>query len=351
MKPIIRCAIAVLCVASASLSGAQQPADATPPLRGHVRSAGGQPLPDAEVNVDGARSSVRTDAQGGFSVPNLSKGIHTIGVRRIGYLPAALQIVTPLANDALTLTVTLVPSRQELDTVKVRARINVLGGIVVDARNRPIAGATVDLIGDRLRGSADTTGDDGWFTFTAVRSGPIVLHVVREGYVGVTQSVDLKDWRGVVIHMASMDTTLSKAKQRMLSGLANTSRHVWLETLQRLSRRNVQSIVVTREELAPLGDIPLGEAITRAPSAVNLLRDMQVSRNVACVLLNGYQMIGQVSLDNYDSDDVEFVELYPPYMRPPSSIMAYLGIAGCTSARSALMDSGGILYAVVWMKN
>ena len=78
---------------------------------------------------------------------------------------------------------------------------------------------------------------------------------------------------------------------------------------------------------------------------------MQVSRNVACVLLNGYQMIGQVSLDNYDSDDVEFVELYPPYMRPPSSVMAYMGIAGCSSAGSALMDSGGILYAVVWLKN
>jgi hypothetical protein len=349
LKPIIRCAIAVLCVVFASLAGAQQPANATPPLRGHVRSAGGQPLPDAEVNVDGARSSVRTDATGAFSVPNLSKGIHTISVRRIGYLPAAVEIETPQANDALTFT--LVPSRQELDTVKVRARINVLGGIVVDARNRPIAGATVDLIGDRLRGSADTTGDDGWFTFTAVRSGPIVLHVVKEGYVGVTQSIDLKDWRGVVVHMASMDTTLSKSKQRMLAGLGNTSRHVWLETLQRLSRRNVQSIVVTREELAPLGDIPLGEAITRAPSAVNLLRDMQVSRNVACVLLNGYQMIGQVSLDNYDSDDVEFVELYPSYMRPPSSVMAYMGIAGCSSARSALMDSGGILYAVVWMKN
>jgi len=228
-------------VVFASLAGAQQPANATPPLRGHVRSAGGQPLPDAEVNVDGARSSVHTDAQGGFSVPNLSKGIHTISVRRIGYLPAAVEIETPQANDALTLT--LVPSRQELDTVKVRARINVLGGIVVDARNRPLAGATVDLIGDRLRGSADTTGDDGWFTFTAVRSGPIVLHVVKEGYVGVTQSIDLKDWRGVVVHMASMDTTLSKSKQRMLSGLGNTSRHVWLETLQRLSRRNVQSIV------------------------------------------------------------------------------------------------------------
>lgn len=96
---------------------------------------------------------------------------------------------------------------------------------------------------------------------------------------------------------ADDDGRITESKQRMLSGLGNTSRHVWLETLQRLSRRNVQSSVVTREELAPLG-----EAITRAPSAVNLLRDMQVSRNVACVLLNGYQMIGQVSLDNSDSE-------------------------------------------------
>jgi hypothetical protein len=221
----------------------------------------------------------------------------------------------------------------------------------VDAHDQPIPGAEVDILGDKLRGSSDTTGADGWFRFSGVRSGPIIVRVMKQGYMGATASIDLSDWRGIVIHMDQIDSTLSSWRQKLLSGFANTERHVLLETQQRLATRNVQSIIVTREELAPLGDLPLGEAITHARSAVNLLRDMQVSRNVACVLLNGRQLVGQVSLDTYDTDDVEFVELYPPYMPVPASVRAYLTNSGCKSARSALMDSGGILYAVVWLRN
>lgn len=346
---MLRSAIAIICVFSALSAGAQQPADQPQPLRGHVRSEVGQPLAGAEVNVDDARISTRTDATGAFTVANLPKGIHSIRVRLIGYLPAALEFVTRGLNDTVALT--LVKSRQELDTVKVRARINVLAGIVVDAHERPIPGAQVDIIGDKIRGSTDSTSNDGWFTFKAVRSGPIIVRVIKDGYAGATASIDLSDWRGIVIHMDQLDTTLSNWRRKLLSGFANTERYVWLETQQRLADRNVQSIIVTREELAPLGDLPLGEAITHARSAINLLRDMQVSHNVACVLLNGRQLVGQVSLDTYDTDDIEFVELYPPYMQPPASVRAYLTIAGCRSARSALMDSGGILYAVVWLRN
>jgi hypothetical protein len=334
---------------SAFNAGAQQPAEPPQPLRGHVRSVDGQPLAGAEVNVDDARSNVRSDAGGAFTIENLPRGIHSIRVKRIGYLPAAIEMVTRGVNDTLTLT--LVASRQELDTVKVRARSNVLAGIVVDAYDKPIPGAEVNILGDRLLGSTDSTGADGWFRFSGVRSGPIIVRVMKDGYMGATASIDLSDWRGIVIHMDQIDSTLSSWRQKLLSGFANTERHVMLETRQRLAARNVQSIIVTREELAPLGDLPLGEAITHARSAVNLLRDMQVSRNVACVLLNGRQLVGQVSLDTYDTEDVEFVELYPPYMPVPASVRAYLTIAGCKSAGSALMDSRGILYAVVWLRN
>jgi hypothetical protein len=334
---------------SALNAGAQQPAEPPQPLRGHVRSADGLPLAGASVNVDDARSSVQTNAAGNFTVENLPKGIHSVRVKRIGYLPAAIEIVTRGVNDSLTLT--LVPSRQELDTVKVQARSNVLAGIVVDGLDRPIPGAQVDILGDKLRGSTDTTGSDGWFRFNGVRSGPIIVRVVKDGYLGATASIDLSDWRGIVIHMDQIDSTLSTWRQKLLSGFANTEKHVWMETQLRLAQRNVQSIIVTREELAPLGDLPLGEAITHARSAINLLRDMQVSHNVACVLLNGRQLVGQVSLDTYDTDDVEFVELYPPYMPVPASVRAYLTQSGCRSAGSALSDSRGILYAVVWLRN
>ena len=342
---MIRGTIAFLCAVSATRAAAQQDT-VVRPLRGHVRSIEGYPIADAEVTVEGIRRVVRTDAAGAFSVPGASKGVHAIGVRHIGYLPAVSSVAVPQATDTLTLI--LVHSRPELDTVKVTAQMIVLAGVVVDERNRPLAGASVDLLGTR-RGTV-TTGPDGWFTFPSLRSGPSIISVLRPGYVHAVQSVRLQDSRGVVVHMNTIDTTLSKSRQANISGLGNTSRLVWLETQQRLDRRNVRSVVVTSEDLEPLRDLTLGEAITHAPSAATILPDMHRNHNAACVLLNGNRMIGQVSLDTYDTEDVEFVELYPSGSPPPRSVAAHMQIAGCPQNNAGTLDRG-TLYAVVWMRN
>jgi hypothetical protein len=57
-------------------------------------------------------------------------------------------------------------------------------------------------------------------------------------------------------------------------------------------------------------------------------------------------MVGQVSLDTYDAEDVEFVELYPSGSPPPRSVAAHMQIAGCSRG-----VDGGTFYAVVWMRN
>jgi hypothetical protein len=347
VKTMTRGMLALALSLFASRAAAQQPAPALPPLTGQVRSMEGIPLADAEVRVDGAGVIVHSDARGAFAVPNVSKGIHSVSVRRIGYLPAVATVDVPQANGPLT--VTMVRSRVELDSVKVTAHLNVLGGVVVDERNRPVPGASVGLIGSRA--GPVTTGDDGWFTFTAVRSGPAVLHVLKPGFAAAVQSVRLLDWRGVVVHMTRLDSTLSPARQSVLSGEGNNAKRVWLETQTRLDRRNPQAVVVTREELAPLDDLLLGDAINRTPSAINLLADFQRNRGTACVLLDGYRTVGQVPLNNYDTDDVEFVELYPPGVSPPHTVATYLQNAGCSVDRSSPIANHGILYAVIWLKN
>jgi hypothetical protein len=347
MKAMIRLAIATLFVAAASRAGAQQPTAVIPPLRGHVQSPEGRPLADAEVRVEGVKGSARSDALGLFSLPNVPKGIQTISIRRIGYLPAVAVVEISPGNDSLI--VTLVPMHTVLDTVKVVAEMNVLAGIVVDEHNRPISGASVDLIGNR-RGSA-TTGVDGWFNFTSVRNGPTILHVVKTGYVGTMQSVQLTDWRGVVVQLSLIDTTLSRTKQEILSGTGNSATFIWHETQTRLAQRRMNAVVVTREELAPLSDLTLGEAIRRAPSASSLSSDLQVINNTVCILLNGNRAVGQQSLDVYDTDDVEFVELYPPEAEPSGSVAAYLRFATCPTTRTRANGKTGIFYAVIWLKN
>jgi hypothetical protein len=331
---------------SISAVEAQQSAPVVPPIRGQVRSLDGAPLADAEVKADDASESVRSDARGLFSIPNLSKGIHTISVRRLGYLPAAASVTVPQKGDSLA--VVMVPARANLDTVKVTARVNVLAGIVVDERNRPLAGASVEL--NYGPGGSVVTGADGWFSFVAERTGPTVIHVAHTGYVGTMQSVRLEDSRGIVVHMTQIDTTLSKNRQAILSGLGNTARHVWLETQERLVRRSLRSVVVTRDELALYDDLPLGEAIMRAQSAANIMQDLMASNNSACVLLNGNQAVGPVSLDTYSTEDIEFVELYPPEAGPPRTVAAYMQNAGCRRVATDAL-SRGVFYAVVWVRN
>jgi hypothetical protein len=312
-----------------------------------VQSPAGLPLPEAEVTVEGVNGSVRSDARGMFSVPNVSRGIRTIGVRLIGYLPAVATVGMPQGSD--TLFVTLVPAHAELDTVRVRAQLNVLAGIVVDERHQPIAGASIDLIGSR--NGATTSGPDGWFRFTSVRSGPVIFRAIKKGYVATTQSVQLQDWRGVVIHMEAIDSTLSASKQELLAGTGNTTIFAWTESNTRLGQRGMQSVIVTSEELAPLGDLTLGEAIMRTRSAANLAGDLQRDNSTVCVLLNGNRMIGPTSLDVYDTEDVEYVELYPPGTELSGTIAAYMRFAGCRPTRTLATGKIGVFYAVVWLKN
>ena len=346
MKTMIRVTIAVLWVVSVSTGDAQQPAPAIPPIRGQVRSVDGVPIADAEVTADGARESVRSDSRGLFLIHNLSKGTHTLSVRRLGYLPAVATFNVPQRGDSLA--VVMVPSRTQLDTVKVTARASVLAGVVVDERNRPLPGASVELNAGPL--GTVVTGADGWFSFVVPRNGPTVIRVLRQGYVGLMQSVRLEDSRGIVVHMTRIDTALSKGKQQSMSGLGPAARHVWVETQQRLVRRSLRSIILTRDELAEFDDVPLGQAIMQARSATNLMQDLVTTSNTACVLLNGYQAIGDVSLDTYNTDDVEFVELYPPEAAPPRTVVAYMQNAGCRTVTTDVI-SRGVFYAVVWLRN
>jgi hypothetical protein len=332
---------------SAAMAGAQQPVVVVPPLRGHVTTPGGNPVPDAEVRVEGGKAIVRTDAQGLFTIPDISKGIITVTVRHIGYLPATASVEFPAMNDSLT--VQLVPTHTELDTVKVTAQLKVLGGIVVNEHNNPIEGAKVDLIGNRR--NTVTTGPDGWFTFTNVKPGPVVFRVLKEGFVANTQSVTLSDWRGVVVHMTAIDPTLSKAKQEIAAGFGNTAQYVWTETQQRLLQRNMQAVVVTSEELAPFTDMTLGEAVTHTRSAAALMPDMSAANNQVCVLLNGSRVVGMTSLDIYNTEDIEFVEIYPPGAEASGTVARYMRFAGCTGGRSITTGRRGIYYAVVWLKS
>lgn len=68
-------------VAGAALA----PLTGTATLAGTVRGPGGQPVPQADVRVRGARSAALTDEQGSYTLGGLPAGTHELEVRRIGY--------------------------------------------------------------------------------------------------------------------------------------------------------------------------------------------------------------------------------------------------------------------------
>ena len=113
MKTRHHLTVAVVLGFAAAQAAAQQPAVVLPVLTGHIQTIDGIPVAEAEVKIEDLRAAAtRSDTRGAFSIPNVPKGIHTISVRRLGYLPTTATVEVPQKNDSLTIV--LVPTRAEL---------------------------------------------------------------------------------------------------------------------------------------------------------------------------------------------------------------------------------------------
>jgi hypothetical protein len=265
--------------------------------------------------------------------------------RRIGFLPGALVSNVPSLSDSVT--VMMVPSHTVLDTVKVSAHIYDVGGIVVDQKNRPVPGATIDIIGGAARSS--TTGDaGGWFDFEPVKFGPLIIKARKEGYAEATYSFDVEDSRGIVLHMQALAPGTPESRAVDLSGFGNTERYVWNETAERIARRDARSRIVSREQLAPFTGKSLGEAIRLLDVGNTVRADLTASNDQVCVLENGYLWVGYTTLDAFEADAVDFVELYPPGTESSGSVQRYLHNAGCRA--SGTPPGRGTFYAVIWLR-
>jgi hypothetical protein len=317
-----------------------------PNVRGHVVSPAGIPIPGVEVRLEGVGTLTRTDEGGAFSLVKAPKGYQMLQFRRIGYLPATIPVKVPETSDSLK--VMMVPMPPTLDTVQVVAHLNVLAGIVLDPKNRPIAGATVDMIGSKT-GEA-TTDEGGWFTFTSVKSGLVVVRARKPGYEMAMYSLRLEDWRGLVLRMDTLATKMRSATRADVSGIGNAVEFAWTETRQRIAMRGSRATIVTREELAPFSDMSLGEAVRHTESGSMLTVDLQNAGTNVCVVQDGKQLVGSTTLDMWRADDVDFVELYPPGTETSGSVARYTRGGGCRPVRTPGQRSRGVFYAVVWMR-
>lgn len=332
MKTTRACVVALATILLTTPALAQD----VPNVKGQVISPAGVPLPEVEVRLEGKKTAARTDATGGFALVNAPTGYQNLEFRRIGYLPTTISLKVPEISG--TVRVMMVPLPPILDTVHVKAKMNVIAGIVLDPHNRPVPGAMVDMIGVK---NAQTTSDEGgWFTFASVRSGVVVVRARKEGYAMATYSLPLEDWRGLVLHLDSIDAKAHSARRAEISGIGNAVEIAWTQTRLRISKRALNTVIVTREDLAPLADMNLGEAIRHSGAASLLAADLGYAATRVCVIEDGWQLIGLTSLDMYNADDVDWVELYPPGTE--GALARYAQGGACNKQRS--------YFAVVWLR-
>ena len=326
-------------------AGAQDATNA-PNLTGTVQTVTGTPIEGVEVRIEGSKLIARTDNSGHFAFVKAPTGPQLLKFKLLGYLPTTSETRVP-TKDSDPVTMLAIP--RTLDTVKVIASVNILAGVVVDNKDKPIPGAMVEMLSGA--NNATTTDSSGWFTFASVRDGTVLVRARKLGFTPTTTSLALGDWRGIVIHMEPLDYNLQGSDLENASGIGNTAAFTWTETKQRITTRGAHAIIVPREELAPFDDYPLDQAIKRTKTGSTEGADLNAAGGNICVLLNGKNTVGPSTLGNFRTSDVEFVELYPPGTETSGSAARYLRAAGCRRVQTPSVFSSGIFYAVVWLRS
>ena len=104
----------VLALASATLRAQDATSHGT--VAGVVRDSSGAGIGGAEINIAGTALRAHTNAHGEFRLTNVPAGTVTVGVRRLGFIPAVASIVIGV-NEAAVMTVVVAPLAQSLATV------------------------------------------------------------------------------------------------------------------------------------------------------------------------------------------------------------------------------------------
>lgn len=283
----IAAAASLLVVALATIviaAGAQDPAPAggAPPpapsgiLFGTIQNELNTAVAGAEVSVAGTALLVRSDLAGRFMLEGVPPGLRQLVVQADGYLTARAQL-TVMADSALELSITLVSTGQRLPGVIVSGGIsNRLVGVVVDDRDRPIAGAAVELVG--LRRLIETD-EEGRFVFLDVAPGDWLLQVRKKGY-GVQQ-------RGVRM-LATLERDLAIRLRRGENPRMSTELAVAVaaEATSRQSLRGGRSVVISRDALEPWENASLGVALLGSHAGLALRE-----AGSACVLVDGHEVL------------------------------------------------------------
>ena len=144
--------IIALAVMMPSLAGAQ----ATSTVRGRtVDSRTGNPIPSAQVSVEGTSLGASTDAAGVFTIAGVPDGTRTLTARRIGYAPQRKQVTVGAGMTDVTFSLEVTANTLEQVVVTGTATpttVRALGTSIASVDNSQIAEARSVTVDQALQG-------------------------------------------------------------------------------------------------------------------------------------------------------------------------------------------------------
>jgi hypothetical protein len=276
-------------------AGAARPACAqSHVISGLVRdSVTGRPIAAAVVGAIGTTYSrvTRSDERGAYALVGVPDGLVTVTARQLGYAVFTSQV--RVAGRDTTIDVALRAIASQLDTIRVRADVTGIRGLVGTAHDlRPIAGARAQVIGAEHDAVTDSSGA---FFVELRKPGTYVLRVSHAGYSPRVLSVDVPKNRTIETSTL-LDSGDTEAKD---------AEGLWQDLVSRVRMRGPNSALVSGSALRDAGGSVV-DALRGSPGFTQ--RGLRIGPTT-CVFING-RPSPELPLAGVDITQIETVELY-----------------------------------------
>jgi hypothetical protein len=285
-------------------------------VSGVVANEAARPIQHALVTLDpqGPSRQVRADRDGRFSFLGVPAGEHVLRVTWVGFAPDEQRV--QVGGTGVNVEVTL-RRLTRLDTTVVTARRTGIYGSVISIDSLlPVAGARVEIIGDR---KADSTNSSGTFNFPGIRGGSYIVRIKHPFFDSRNFSVVVPVDGGT-----ELDVVLERGR---------VSRDAHMEMLyremdSRLNMRGINSAFVTREALKGREKMTLDKALAYAPEVAR--KALYIAPD-ACLFVDGIARPG-ATIESFAPEDIESIELYGA---PARKTMVFInGMPDTSVARS-----------------
>ncbi|MBX3131907.1 MAG: carboxypeptidase regulatory-like domain-containing protein [Gemmatimonadaceae bacterium] len=304
-------------------------------LSGRVTDADAKPVQGAIViaQADGVTQQTRSDTAGVYALPGLRQGSWGVTARILGFAPDSAEV---LVGSGVTRHDVRLQRVAVLGERVIAAQWTGMIGVVGSAQHRPLANASVRVVGKR---TVETVNDGGGFAIPWPGDQNVVLRVTSPGYRDRLVAARVPP-DGAVEVVVQLDSGRGVGAYALMAD----------ELQRRISWAGTNAAFVTREELLSAGTNDAMRALEGTPSFTR--KGLVIDRN-ACLFVNGLPRPG-FPLDSVDPETIEFIEVYPAVgehsgvLRARWPRGAECGAPGSFRRRASPYQK--VAYVVVWTR-